>query len=507
MVAGGVASAMVKATGGVVAHPVTKMANQIEPGVMRIGNASVRRQRGLAEVPSVSLWSVTQTKQRYTQRMSAALLVFAFTMSTAADAAPPAADAPAAVNATHDADTDLHDADAMIADAVDELLVAGQDVVRVAVTGLDDVRDSERAPIERAVVHAILQRRREEVVTPELLRARLNAQAEAQTHGISIEALKPYACDHVLSMALVSQGATKTLNLKLVSAQSGAVLSQASVPIGAATHAASASATSARVAVQRLSELLAYGVESTGRPVKSTRIGVPTLSATPGAAQDGRVDRFVSDALSTALVRRGFVVVDRVTLSRAVEQAAIGQALGEHNAPQVGKLAGADALVIGQVSEAGTAFIVNVRLVDTSTGAVIAAGSERLPRDNVLARADVETRTSAEAAMRSAVAPGWGQAYNGEGVKALAFAIAGYGGALTTVGLAVGSGFAWLSYQNVRPSVSLSAQQAGVQAVQLRQLANGLLWGTAAAATLTGIAWGGAILDAALAEPTAEGGA
>ena len=105
----------------------------------------------------------------------------------------------------------------------------------------------------------------------------------------------------------------------------------------------------------------------------------------------------------------------------ALSQAALGQELGEKDAPAVGKLAGADSLVLGQVADGATSFIVTVRVVDATSGDVIGAGSSSLPRNDVVARADVETRTPGEAAFRSAIAPGWGQAYNGQGVKAIAF--------------------------------------------------------------------------------------
>lgn len=384
--------------------------------------------------------------------------------------------------------------------ALEELMVHGQDVVRLALPGLDDAEDARRAALEQVLVQALIARRREEVVTPTLLRARLRAQAEAQERQITAEELRPFSCDAMLLGAVVDEGGEAVLYLQLLRTETSEVLGEAKARLGSPGASTSARAPDVRAAVARVVEQIAFAVESRGVEVRtqSLAIGAPRAE---GAAQAARLDRFVQTELSQGLRARGFLVVERARLAAALDQAALAQAFDEADGVKVGRMLGADSVVVGAVSEAGAAFLLNVRVIDVESGAVIGAGSAELPRQDVVARASVETRTPLEAGVRSLVAPGWGQAYNGDGDKALLFGLGGYGGLVTTAALAAGTVATSLAYDAVEPGPGLPAAQASARARELFEQRSALLLATTVAGGVTTLIWGGGVVDALASAP------
>jgi hypothetical protein len=277
------------------------------------------------------------------------------------------------------------------------------------------------------------------------------------------------------------------------------VLHEASAVLGAGDKT-SASLRGVRSAVEELVEQVAYGVESKGADVRQHRIGVSTL-AVDGAAGEARLDRFVQAELLRGLRNRGFLVVERQQLAAAIDQAALGQLLDEQSAPQIGKVLGAQSMVVGRVSDAGARFSVALRVLDVETGTVVTGASSSLPREDVVSRAAVETRTPTEAAIRSALVPGWGQSYNGDATKAWVFGVSGYTALATTLGLGAGAAVTQATYDGLRPGPDLSVDQIGDKLVELRGLRDGLLIATAVAGGATVAVWGGGIVDALLGAP------
>lgn len=386
-----------------------------------------------------------------------------------------------------------------VVDAVEELLAKGRDAVRVAVPPVKDVDEARRQVVEIALVRAVRDRRREEVVTPALLRARLRAAAEGQEHDVPTEALRPFAADHVLVAQVLEQGGVAELSLKLLLVETGEVLGEARAALGAGEQT-SASAAGVRATTDTLVEQIAFAVEGTGVEVRTHRTAVAQLKA-EGAAVEARLDRFVQAELLRALRRRGFLVVERAELAAAADQLALGQVLDEQGAPQVGKMLGAQSLVVGTVAEAGAVFLVSVRVVSTETGAVLGAASARLPREDVVTLAAVETRTPLEAGLRSVVAPGWGQAYNGDGLKALAFGVAGYGALATTLGLWIGGAAAQAHYNDVAFFEKLPPEQRGPATLEARVLADSLYLSAVVAGGVTATVWALGVADAFLGAP------
>jgi len=108
----------------------------------------------------------------------------------------------------------------------------------------------------------------------------------------------------------------------------------------------------------------------------------------------------VADMLVTALVKSGeFIVVERKELDKVLAEQRLGRSgsVTPQTAPAIGKLLGADLLVLGSISELGTKdrnvsggapmfgakinaktarAAVDIRLVNTSTGEVVAAETE-----------------------------------------------------------------------------------------------------------------------------------
>lgn len=388
-----------------------------------------------------------------------------------------------------------------LVDAVEELLSHAREPVRVALAGVDDPDAGRRSTVELALVRALFARRREQVVTPATLRAHLNAQAEAQALEVPADALRALACDHVVRGAVLDHDGRAVLHLTLVHVETGAVLGEADAALALAGAASTVPASAVRRGVERVVEELAAAVEARGLDVRTHVVAVGTPRA-DGAAAAARLDRFVQAELSTTMAERGFLVVERAALASALDQLAVAAALDEDSGPRVGKLVGAHSILVGAVSEAGTVFLVDARLVDVEGGLVLGAGSARLPRAGVVARADVETRTPLEAAARSLVAPGWGQAYNGDGAKALAFGVGAYGALAATTALAIGAAATSAAYDDVHPGAGLDAQEAAARARALFAWRGALVAATAIAGGVTAAVWGGGVVDALVSAPT-----
>jgi len=367
------------------------------------------------------------------------------------------------------------------------------DVARVVVV-VDDTDERRRRSLERSLVRVMRDRRREDVVTPALVRARLGAAAASQLDDTGV-ADTAFAADHVLVAAVVSEGGRAVLALRLIVSATGAVVGTARVDVDGAAAASTASVQDIRAAAADIADVVAEAVEGTGAEVKTQRIAVPPAAA-EGAALTARLDRFVATELTAALRARGFLVVERAALQTAMGQLSLAQLTGTDDAGALGKVLGAQSLLLAQVAEAGTSFVVTARLLDVETGVVLTASSASIRRDDVVALADVETRTPAEAAIRSAVVPGWGQAENGDGGKAVLFGVATYGALATTIGLGVLTGLTAAEYRALAPSEQLAADKVAERAVALREQANGLAVATAVAGGVTAVVWALNVTDA-----------
>jgi TolB-like protein len=107
------------------------------------------------------------------------------------------------------------------------------------------------------------------------------------------------------------------------------------------------------------------------------------------------IGAYLAEQLSTSLAIQQVDVVERSLLDRVLGELKLQQtgAIDPESAKRVGKLAGADAIVIGTVTEFQTTLNVTCRVITTETGAVITGARTRITIDS-----DVETLRKGRAA-------------------------------------------------------------------------------------------------------------
>ena len=97
-----------------------------------------------------------------------------------------------------------------------------------------------------------------------------------------------------------------------------------------------------------------------------------------------KLGRYISEELAVGLLQAGsgYVLVNRVQLQKLLTELKLGQSglTDPATAKQLGKLAGADALVVGTMTFFGDTVRVTVQLLDTETAATVAASGVSIPR-------------------------------------------------------------------------------------------------------------------------------
>ncbi len=248
---------------------------------------------------------------------------------------------------------------------------------------------------------------------------------------------------------------------------------------------------------------------------RDQRFAVAPFASLGADAEARALGLVVSEALLTALARdHRLPMVERAALGAILDEQALGQsgALDDGQAAAVGKLAGARALVVGTVADAGDAFVVNVRALDVESAALVdgSAASAALPRDELVAlsASAVVLRSKGGALVRSLLVPGWGQAYNGEPAKAaMVGGGVGVAGALAAAAAGVGG---WLRF-GLYPVIGTRDQDKDLPRAELeRRIVETRAWGEgtlAAAGVLAGVtaaAWGVGVVDAYLSGTDVE---
>ncbi len=160
---------------------------------------------------------------------------------------------------------------------------------------------------------------------------------------------------------------------------------------------------------------------------------------------DHSLDKVSTELMSAKLAQRPRILqVERSRLDAVVSELKRSERgeLSPKGAASVGKLLGANSVVLGSVGTAGADYIVTARAVDAETGQVLAAADPNFTRQGMIAISEevVEVKSKFGAAVRSAVAPGWGQIYNGDtgrGIAYLTLFVGAAGGAITSAVLGV----------------------------------------------------------------------
>jgi TolB-like protein len=264
--------------------------------------------------------------------------------------------------------------------------------------------------------------------------------------------------------------------------------------------------------VRALTDILAIACKRLPGDFRGQRFAVLPFEQLGPEVEERSLGLVVSDLILTDLAREHRLpLVERAALARVMDELALQQtgAVVDGQAKELGAMTEARALVLGTVSDVGDAFLLSARVVDTETAAVLVAEQVQLPKSELLAFAanSVVLRSRGAAAFRSAVLPGWGQAYNGDTGKAVLFG--GVTGGLllataVTTGLGAYNGYVYypsLGDKDLEglPETSRPGFVEGVRTQANQQLTAGVILFAA-----TAVMWGAGIADAWLSGTDVE---
>jgi TolB-like protein len=250
--------------------------------------------------------------------------------------------------------------------------------------------------------------------------------------------------------------------------------------------------------VRRISDALARAIKRMPGDHRDQTFAVMPFTDNDEESKSRRLGLVVSDLVLTNLARDHRVpLTERSQLNAIMSEQSLqaSGAVDPAKAAEIGQLAGASAMIIGDVTDTGEAFTINARLVSMADAAILDTQEASLPKEELIAfSADaVVLRSRAGAMFRSLVAPGWGQVYNREPVKAGIVAGSVGGLALTTGGTLLIAGLTTMAYGNycVDDPVCQSdpPPNAGQEVKGLRDTANAWYTTTAVFAGLTAVVW------------------
>jgi TolB-like protein len=242
--------------------------------------------------------------------------------------------------------------------------------------------------------------------------------------------------------------------------------------------------------MRRLSDSLARGFARLPGDARYRRLAVMPFSNVGESAQKQQIGTVVAAELATDLRRdHNLLLIERQKLTEVMGELRLQQsgAVDPASAAQIGKIADAQALVIGSASDLGDRYLVNVRVVATETGETLAADSTSVQAAGMVALASdaVVLRSRKDAVFRSLLIPGWGQIYNRQQAKG--FVILGAELALIGSGVAfhIAGDNAYNRYTSATSAGQLGTDPSGQAqrlydtAVTRYRLRNGLLIGAA----------------------------
>lgn len=276
-----------------------------------------------------------------------------------------------------------------------------------------------------AVKRGLLAGRGLRFVDPQAVKAALNEGALAPNGKAGSKA--PMGTSLMLVCELTGSGGRYGLTTRLTRVADGRVLTSTSVNVTATkvargTPAPGVEARSLDVQLRRLADVLAKRLDELPGELRYQHVAVLPFEETGSTTKDKKLGLLVSSELTTLLARdHGLLLVERGQLTKVVDEIALGQTglTDPSKSAEVGKLAGAQGLVVGTVGEAGDRYLVDARVVEAETGKVTAAEQTSLPAADLVALSSeaVVLRTRTDAVYRSLVLPGWGQFYNREPIK------------------------------------------------------------------------------------------
>lgn len=192
--------------------------------------------------------------------------------------------------------------------------------------------------------------------------------------------------------------------------------------------------------LRKLADELAKTAASKGQDPRYQRFALLPFEATDAETKEKGLGLVVTDVIGTSLVRdHGFALVERTRLKAVLDEMALQQSgiTDDESTVELGKIANADILIVGQIALLGDQYQVTAKLISTESAQVLGVASTQLPNADLISLSShaVVLRSRSDAAFRSAVLPGWGQHYNREPTKGWIFT-----GLIGTL-LAAGVGF------------------------------------------------------------------
>lgn len=119
--------------------------------------------------------------------------------------------------------------------------------------------------------------------------------------------------------------------------------------------------------------------------MEQRNLAVVDFNNDTGLSQYDNLKRGVAESLMTKLARRPeLTLVERNQLEKAIKELGFGQSAyaSGTQAKEIGKMAGADYLVTGNILKAGARFEINVRMIEVETAKVIVSESYAFQSEN-----------------------------------------------------------------------------------------------------------------------------
>jgi TolB-like protein len=249
----------------------------------------------------------------------------------------------------------------------------------------------------------------------------------------------------ILTSKITKSGDAYAVHAKVIASKDGAVKAAARADIKGGGGGSSpvvadggGGGGSLQVQLRRLSDRLAAGLDAVKGESRYQTFAVLPFAETGATTQEKQLGILIASELTTFLHRdHGLLLVERAQLTKVIDELSLGQTglVDEAKSVEVGKLAGAEALIIGSVSEAGDRYLVNAKVVSTSDARVVHTEQATLPAGDLVALSSdaVVLRSRSGAVYRSVLLPGWGQFYNRQPEKGAVFV----GAEVVAAGLAV----------------------------------------------------------------------
>ena len=189
--------------------------------------------------------------------------------------------------------------------------------------------------------------------------------------------------------------------------------------------------------MHRLALKLGTGMRAAD-PTGLRRVAVMPFEATSEKKEVEELGSLSAELLSGRIaVQPRMIQVERQRMQSVVGEIkrAEGGEVSPDGAVNVGKLLGANAVILGSIGDAGPDYLITARAVDVETGRILVAGDESVSRASMVALSEdmVEVKTPLNAALRSAGVPGWGQIYNGDTIRGVGYIAAAAGFAGTAI--------------------------------------------------------------------------